>query len=142
MIPFGKRTRTLPTVLSLDEVDALLRCTPNLKHRTFFMTLYAAGLRLAEASALKIHDIDSQRMQLRVALGKGAKERLVPLSPRPPVAPTSEGTANVLESVSPSALPLPWKNTGSALRRDFHPEGDQGIGSSSEDQKNASRHTP
>jgi len=49
MIPFGKRPRRLPTVLGVDEVDAILQCTPNLKHRTFLMTLYAAGLRLAEA---------------------------------------------------------------------------------------------
>ncbi|MGB6043171.1 MAG: site-specific integrase [Pirellulales bacterium] len=82
MIPYGKRARTLPTVLGLEEVDALLQCTPNLKHRTFFMTLYAAGLRLAEVSHLTIPDIDSQRMQLKVACGKGNKQRLVPLSPR------------------------------------------------------------
>jgi len=82
MIPFGKRPRRLPTVLGVGEVDALLQCTPRLKHRTFLMTLYAAGLRLAEAAALQIRDIDSGRMQLRVARGKGNKERLVPLSPR------------------------------------------------------------
>ena len=52
MIPFGKRPRTLPTVLSVEEVDALLKCTPNLKQQTFLMTLYAAGLRLSEAAAL------------------------------------------------------------------------------------------
>jgi len=82
MIPFGKRPKKLPTVLSRREVDDLLQCTANLKHRTFLMTLYAAGLRLSECANLKIEDIDSQRMQLRVAHGKGAKERLVPLSPR------------------------------------------------------------
>ena len=82
MIPFGKRGKKLPTVLSQEEVDALLQCTPNLKHRTFLMTLYAAGLRLSEASNLQIAHIDSDRMQLLVAHGKGAKERLVPLSPR------------------------------------------------------------
>lgn len=82
MIPFGKRAKTLPTVLSFDEVEALLQCTPNLKHRTFFMTLYAGGLRLSEAAHLKIPDIDSRRMQLNIASGKGQKQRLVPLSPR------------------------------------------------------------
>ncbi len=82
MIPFGKRPRRLPTVLSVEEVDALLSCTPNLKHRTFLMTLYATGLRLSEGAALQISDIDSHRMQLRVLRGKGNKERLVPLSPR------------------------------------------------------------
>jgi site-specific recombinase XerD len=64
------------------EVVSLLACVSNLKHRTFLLTLYAAGLRLSEAAALTIADIDSQRMQLPIAHGKGAKERLVPLSPR------------------------------------------------------------
>jgi site-specific recombinase XerD len=82
MIPFGKRPRRLPTVLSVEEVDALLTCTPNLKHRTFLMTLYSTGLRLSEAANLKIEDIDSGRTQLRVTRGKGSKERIVPLSPR------------------------------------------------------------
>lgn len=82
MVPFGKRPKTLPTVLSRHEVDRLLQCTPNLKHRTFLMVLYSAGLRFSEAAHLKIHDIDSDRMLIRVACGKGKKERLVPLSPR------------------------------------------------------------
>jgi len=82
MVPFGKRPRTLPTVLSRDEIDRLLQCTPNLKHRTFLMVLYSAGLRFSEAAHLRISDIDSARMQIRVACGKGKKQRLVPLSPR------------------------------------------------------------
>ena len=82
MVPFGKRAKTLPTVLSRNEIDKLLQCTSYLKHRAFLMTLYAAGLRLSEASHLRISDIDSDRMMLRVAFGKGKKERLVPLSPR------------------------------------------------------------
>ena len=82
MVPFGKRPKTLPLVLSRQEVDELLRCTKNLKHRTFLSALYACGMRLSEAAHLKIPDIDSQRMQIRITHGKGAKERLVPLSPR------------------------------------------------------------
>ena len=82
MVPFGRKPKTLPAVLSGEEVTSLLSCVKSLKHRTFLLTLYAAGLRLSEAAALTIADIDSQRMQLRVASGKGAKERLVPLSPR------------------------------------------------------------
>ena len=82
MVPFGKRPRRLPTVLSAEEVQELLQCTRNLKHRTLLMTLYAAGLRLSEAAELRIPDIDSQRMQLNIACGKGGKQRLVPLSPR------------------------------------------------------------
>ena len=82
MVPFGKRPKKLPTVLGRQEVDRLIQCTANHKHRTFLMTLYSAGLRFSEAAHLKIHDIDSTRMQIRVASGKGSKERLVPLSPR------------------------------------------------------------
>jgi len=82
MVPFGKRPKHLPTVLSRQEVDELLRCTENLKHRTFLSTLYACGMRISEAANLQIPDIDSARMQIRIAHGKGAKERLVPLSPR------------------------------------------------------------
>lgn len=82
MVPFGKRPKTLPEVLSGEEVSRLIECVSNIKHRCFLLTLYSAGLRLNEAARLTIPDIDSQRMQLRVACGKGAKERRVPLSPR------------------------------------------------------------
>lgn len=82
MIPFGKRPKKLPTVLCNDEVDQLLKCVSNLKHRTLLLTLYAAGLRLSEGTHLRIGDIDSRRMQLKIAWGKGNKQRLVPFSPR------------------------------------------------------------
>ena len=82
MIPFGKRPKRLPAVLGADEVDQLLKCVTCLKHRMLLLTLYAAGLRLSEGAALTIHDIDSKRMMIRVASGKGQKERLVPMSPR------------------------------------------------------------
>lgn len=82
MIPFGKRPKRLPAVLGSNEVDQLLQCVSSIKHRTVLLTLYAAGLRLGEATALKLTDIDSQRMMLRIACGKGNKERLVPMSPR------------------------------------------------------------
>jgi site-specific recombinase XerD len=82
MIPFGKRPKKLPTVLSSTEVEKLLACVRSLKHRTFLLTLYASGMRLSEAAALRISDIDSQRMLLRIGSGKGRKERLVPISPR------------------------------------------------------------
>ena len=82
MIPFGKKAKRLPSVLSREEVDRLITCTHNRKHRTMLMTLYATGLRISEALHLKIADIDSQRMQLKVTRGKGNRMRFVPFSPR------------------------------------------------------------
>ena len=81
-IPFAKRPKKLPVVLGPDEVQRLLACAKPLKPRMLLTTIYAAGLRLEEATHLEVRDIDSARMLLRVACGKGAKERLVPLSPR------------------------------------------------------------
>ena len=60
----------------------LFSVTTNLKHRALLMTAYAAGLRASELGRLKISDIDSQRMCVRVDQGKGNKDRYVPLSPR------------------------------------------------------------
>jgi site-specific recombinase XerD len=82
MIPFGKKPKVLPPVLSAQEVDRLLQCVPVPKHRTLLTTLYAAGLRLSEGSNLKINDIDSDRMLLAVRFGKGNKDRMVPMSPK------------------------------------------------------------
>lgn len=82
MIPFGKQPKTLPVVLGGDEVQRFLACVPNSFYRTVLTTLYAAGLRLQEGLHLRLTDIDSARMLLQVRHGKGAKERIVPLSPR------------------------------------------------------------
>ncbi len=82
MIPFGKRAKKLPNVLGQDEVHDLIQCVTQPKHRAVLLTLYAAGLRLAEATHIKIPDIDSGRMQLKINGGKGGKDRYVPISPR------------------------------------------------------------
>ena len=79
-LPYGRRPRTLPLVLSQEEVLELLRCTRHTGHRMVLMTMYATGLRVSEAITLSVSDIDSQRMTILVARGKGAKQRLVPLS--------------------------------------------------------------
>jgi integrase len=81
-IPFGKRPKKLPTVLSDQEASRLLQCVKNPKYRAVLLTCYAAGLRLAEATHLRIPDIDGQRAQIRITNGKGRKERVVPASPR------------------------------------------------------------
>jgi integrase/recombinase XerD len=81
-IPYAGKLRHLPVVLSTDEVARFLAGVPNLKHRMALMTAYAAGLRVSEVVRLKIADIDSARMLLRVEQGKGGKDRYVMLSPR------------------------------------------------------------
>jgi len=81
-IPMPKKPFKLPIVLSPDEVLHFLGCIHSLKHRTILTTAYAAGLRVSEATHLKVDDIDSKRMVLRVDQGKGNKDRYVMLSPR------------------------------------------------------------
>jgi site-specific recombinase XerD len=73
--------RTLPVVLSRDEVARLIGAAGNLKHQTALSVAYGAGLRASEVVALKVGDIDSQRMTLRVEQGKGRKDRYAMLSP-------------------------------------------------------------
>jgi integrase/recombinase XerD len=73
--------QTLPVVLSRDEVARLIGAVTNLKHQTALTVAYGAGLRAGEVIALKVGDIDSQRMTLRVEQGKGRKDRYAMLSP-------------------------------------------------------------
>ncbi len=71
----------LPVVLSRDEVARLIAAAGNLKHQTALSVAYGAGLRASEIVALKVGDIDSQRMTLRIEQGKGSKDRYAMLSP-------------------------------------------------------------
>jgi integrase len=73
--------RILPVVLSPDEVRRLIAATGNLKHQTALSLAYGTGLRASEVVGLKVGDIDSQRMTLRVEQGKGRKDRYAMLSP-------------------------------------------------------------
>lgn len=80
--PFARRPLKLPIVLSHEELLAFFDQIPSLKYRAALMVCYGAGLRVSEAVALKISDIDSRRMLIRVEQGKGAKDRYAMLSPR------------------------------------------------------------
>ena len=81
-IPFPKRARRLPLVLSLEEVRLLIDSAENLMHRAMMMTLYATGIRRAELCHLQVADIDSPRMVIHVRHGKGDQDRDVPLTPK------------------------------------------------------------
>jgi site-specific recombinase XerD len=79
-LPRMKRPEQLPVVLSREEVGRILKVTVNLKHKALLVTAYSAGLRVGEVVRLKVSDIDSRRMQIRVTAGKGAKDRYTLLS--------------------------------------------------------------
>jgi site-specific recombinase XerD len=80
-IPYQKTGQRLPIVLSREEVARLLGGVENLKHRALLTTGYACGLRVSEAVHLNVHDIDSQRMTVRIEQGKGRKDRYLMLAP-------------------------------------------------------------
>jgi site-specific recombinase XerD len=79
-IPYAREPRKLPVVLSADEVVRFLEAVPSLKTRAALTTTYAAGLRASEAVGLKVGEVDSGRMVIRVEHGKGGKDRYVMLS--------------------------------------------------------------
>jgi len=79
-IAYAREPRKLPVVLNADELVRFLEAVPSLKTRTALTTAYAAGLRASEAVGLKVGDIDSGRMVIRVEHGKGGKDRYVMLS--------------------------------------------------------------
>jgi integrase/recombinase XerD len=80
-IPYPKKPKTLPVILSRDEVKALLLAPRHLKHRAILATLYATGVRVSELCQLQGTAIDSRRMVIRVRQGKGQRDRFVMLSP-------------------------------------------------------------
>ena len=79
-LPYPKRLKRLPVVLSQEEVSRLIDCARNLFHRAMLLTMYAAGLRRSELCRLKVSNIDSRRMMLRIERSKNGVDRDVPLS--------------------------------------------------------------
>src|SRR4030043_315567 len=79
-IRYPRAKRKLPIVLDLSEVESLLAVTTNLKHKAILMITYSSGLRASETAHLKITDIDSKRMMVRISQGKGGKDRYSILS--------------------------------------------------------------
>jgi integrase/recombinase XerD len=81
-IPKMKNSRRLPEILSGNELERMFAALRNVKHRVLLMTTYAAGLRVSEVVQLKVTDIHSDRMMIRVEQGKGRKYRYTLLSKR------------------------------------------------------------
>ena len=81
-LPPRKKTKRLPEVLSREEVNRVITCPANIKHRVLLMTAYSAGLRISELVKLRLKHIDSSRMVIRVEQGKGKKDRDTILSQR------------------------------------------------------------
>ena len=80
LIERPRKENILPEVLSEEEVTAILKSISNLKHKSLIMTIYSGGLRISELINLKVKDIDSNRMQIRIQQSKGKKDRYTLLS--------------------------------------------------------------
>ena len=107
-IPYARQRQELPVILSSEEVARFFATAPSLKHRMALMMAYAAGLRVSEVVRLKITDIDSSRMLIRVEHGKGGRARYVMLSPQLLVvlrAYWREDGRSLASPPSPSARP-------------------------------------
>src|ERR1700712_4818747 len=111
-IPYARTPRKLPVVLSADEVVAFLEAVPGLKARAALTTAYAAGLRASEAAGIKVGDIDSSRMVIRVEQGKGGRDRYVMLSPQ---------LLGILRSYWKLARPAHWLFPGRDGEHPIHP---------------------
>jgi integrase/recombinase XerD len=111
-IPYARKRRQLPVILSADEVVRFFAAVPSLKHRTALMTAYAAGLRVSEVMRLKLADIDSSRMLIRVDQGKGGRDRYIMLSPQ---------LLGVLRAYWRKARPAHWLFPGQDESRPLDP---------------------
>ena len=100
-----RREKKLPVVLNAAEVIAVMNCTKNIKHKALLMLIYSAGLRISEAINLKIKDIDSKRMQIRIVSGKGKKDRYTLLS---------EKTLKILREYYRVYRPMEWVFEGTS----------------------------
>jgi len=79
-VPRVKLEKKLPVVLSIDEITQLFDVIKNIKHKALLTVIYSAGLRTSEAASLRVSNIDSSRMQIRIDNSKGAKDRYTILS--------------------------------------------------------------
>jgi site-specific recombinase XerD len=111
-IPYAKREKKLPVVLSRKEVARLLRAVENRKHRTMLLAAYGCGLRLSELLHLRVGDIDSSRMVVQVRQGKGRKDRYVPLS-----SALLKALRSYWRQYRPAGVLFPGRDAGEPMRR-------------------------
>lgn len=111
-VPSPRQPGTLPALLSREEVERVIAHAANLKHRTMLITTYAAGLRLNEVMHLRISDVDSSRMTIRVEQGKGGTDRYTVLSRR---------LLEALRHYWTIARPSPWLFPSQETGRPMHP---------------------
>ena len=112
-IPTPKKDHRLPVILSPQEVLELLQAAPCFTHHVIFSTMYGTGMRVSEAVHLGAADIDSQRMMIRIQLGKGHKDRDVQLSPK-----LLELLRCYWRKVRPGEWMFPGQNPDQPLTRD------------------------
>ena len=111
-VPSPRQPGTLPAILSRAEVERLIAHAPNPKHHAMLLTTYAAGLRLNEVLHLRVTDVDSARMTIRVAQGKGGKDRYTVLAPR---------LRDALRSYWRATRPEPWLFPSAETGQPMHP---------------------
>lgn len=111
-IPYQKREHRLPQVMTPDEVEALLAAVGNIKHRAMLMVAYGGGLRISEVLNLRVTDIDSKQMLIRVKQGKGNKDRYVMLAAR---------LLETLREYWKKERPRSWLFPGEAPDKPMHP---------------------
>ncbi len=116
--PYPKMTRSLPTILSQEEVAQLLRAARTPCERILLMALYATGARRSELTHLKVSDIDSQRMVVHIRGGKGRKDRDIMLSPKLLTALRTRGVSTIANP-APGCFPATIVRIGPSIRKPF-----------------------
>jgi site-specific recombinase XerD len=111
-IPHAREPQKLPVVLGADEVVRFLEAVPSLKCRAALTTAYAAGLRASEVTSLKVANVDSSRMVIRIEQGKGGRDRYVMLSAQ---------LLGILRTYWRLARPAHWLFPGRDPEHSIHP---------------------
>jgi integrase/recombinase XerD len=128
-VPYPKKGKSLPIILTQEEAIRLIDSASNLFHRAMLMTIYSTGMRRAEMCNLKVEDIDSDRMLIQIRQGKNRQDRAVPLSPKlletlreywrwmKPKTYLFPGTVNGLRADKPITPKVLWEACREAAQR-------------------------